>query len=233
MRHLDLFSGIGGFALAARWCGWETVQFVEFDKYCQKVLNKNFPGVPIHGDIKTYSVDNLVNALYNQSPKLNEVIDMANKRKDYDSAVTMYNSGLSISDVADFYGISRQAMWAVLKRRGCIFRDKEKMGPDNHFYRGTKASDKAQNILEKAIQKGIIKRLARCQKCGEAKTFKDGRSGIQAHHYDYNQPLKVQWLCQKCHHEWHKNNKAIPRKEVVPDELSEETAIDIVSGGFP
>lgn len=51
MKHLDLFSGIGGFALAARWMGWETVQFVEIDSYCQKVLNKNFKNVPIHGNI--------------------------------------------------------------------------------------------------------------------------------------------------------------------------------------
>lgn len=54
MKHLDLFSGIGGFALAARWMGWETVQFVEIDSFCQKVLNKNFPNVPIHADIKTF-----------------------------------------------------------------------------------------------------------------------------------------------------------------------------------
>jgi DNA (cytosine-5)-methyltransferase 1 len=55
MKHLDLFSGIGGFALAARWMNWETVQFVEIDKFCQKVLQKNFPNVPIHDDIKTFS----------------------------------------------------------------------------------------------------------------------------------------------------------------------------------
>lgn len=52
MTHLDLFSGIGGFALAARWAGFETVAFVEIDSFCQKVLAKNFPGVPIYGDIK-------------------------------------------------------------------------------------------------------------------------------------------------------------------------------------
>jgi site-specific DNA-cytosine methylase len=40
--HLDLFSGIGGFALAAKWAGFRTVAFVELDKYCQKVLAKNF-----------------------------------------------------------------------------------------------------------------------------------------------------------------------------------------------
>lgn len=53
MKHLDLFSGIGGFALAARWAGIETVAFCEIDKFCHKVLNKNFPGVPIHNDIRT------------------------------------------------------------------------------------------------------------------------------------------------------------------------------------
>jgi DNA (cytosine-5)-methyltransferase 1 len=55
LEHLDLFSGIGGFALAARWMNWKTVQFVEIDSFCQKVLTKNFPNIPIHGDIKTFN----------------------------------------------------------------------------------------------------------------------------------------------------------------------------------
>jgi DNA (cytosine-5)-methyltransferase 1 len=57
--HLDLFSGIGGFALAARWAGLETIQFVEIDSFAQKVLKKNFPGVPIHDDIKTFDATQL------------------------------------------------------------------------------------------------------------------------------------------------------------------------------
>lgn len=52
MRHLDLFSGIGGFALAARWAGIETVAFCEIEEFPRKVLNKNFPGVKIHHDIR-------------------------------------------------------------------------------------------------------------------------------------------------------------------------------------
>lgn len=56
LRHLDLFSGIGGFALAASWTGAiETTQFVEIDPYCQKVLRRHFPGVPIHDDIRTFT----------------------------------------------------------------------------------------------------------------------------------------------------------------------------------
>jgi DNA (cytosine-5)-methyltransferase 1 len=52
MRHLDLFSGIGGFALAARWMGWETVGFCEIDPFCQRVISKHWPGVEIYDDIK-------------------------------------------------------------------------------------------------------------------------------------------------------------------------------------
>jgi DNA (cytosine-5)-methyltransferase 1 len=54
MRLLDLFAGIGGFSLAAHWMGWETVAFVERDDYAQRVLRKNFPGVPIFDDVKTF-----------------------------------------------------------------------------------------------------------------------------------------------------------------------------------
>jgi len=47
MKHLSLFSGIGGIDLAAEWAGFETIAFVEIDKYCQKVLRKHWPDVPI------------------------------------------------------------------------------------------------------------------------------------------------------------------------------------------
>lgn len=54
MRILDLFAGIGGFSLAAHWVGWETAAFVELEKFPQQVLAKNFPNVPIYGDIKEF-----------------------------------------------------------------------------------------------------------------------------------------------------------------------------------
>lgn len=55
MKILDLFAGIGGFSLAAHWMGWETAAFVEWEEYPQKVLKKNFPNVPIYGDIKEFN----------------------------------------------------------------------------------------------------------------------------------------------------------------------------------
>ena len=57
LKVLDLFSGIGGFSYAAERLvgGFETTQFVEINPYCQKVLRKNFPNVPIHDDITTFN----------------------------------------------------------------------------------------------------------------------------------------------------------------------------------
>ena len=52
--HLDLFSGIGGFALAARWNNIQTVGFVEYEDYPRRVLSKQFPGVPLFGDIRDF-----------------------------------------------------------------------------------------------------------------------------------------------------------------------------------
>lgn len=40
--HLDLFSGIGGFAIAALCAGFRTVAFCEIDPYCQAVLKTRF-----------------------------------------------------------------------------------------------------------------------------------------------------------------------------------------------
>lgn len=55
LRLLDLFAGIGGFSYAGEKLGFfRTTRFVEKDAFCQKVLMKNFPDVPIDKDIKTF-----------------------------------------------------------------------------------------------------------------------------------------------------------------------------------
>jgi DNA (cytosine-5)-methyltransferase 1 len=53
LKLLDLFSGIGGFSLGLESTGFfETIAFVEKDKFCQKVLKKNFNNIPIEEDIR-------------------------------------------------------------------------------------------------------------------------------------------------------------------------------------
>jgi DNA (cytosine-5)-methyltransferase 1 len=51
MKHIGLFEGIGGFSLAARWAGWETIAWCEWNDFGQKVLRHHFPKAQGHGDI--------------------------------------------------------------------------------------------------------------------------------------------------------------------------------------
>jgi DNA (cytosine-5)-methyltransferase 1 len=54
MRHGSLFSGIGGFDLAAQWMGWTNVFHTEWNEFGQKVLKHHFPNsISYHDIIKT------------------------------------------------------------------------------------------------------------------------------------------------------------------------------------
>tara|TARA_E500000305_G_scaffold108303_1_gene110361 strand:+ start:646 stop:1533 length:888 start_codon:yes stop_codon:yes gene_type:complete len=63
ITHLDLCSGIGGFALALADSGRRTdrnvrtIAFCEPDKFCKQILNKHWPNVPIYDDVKTFPKD--------------------------------------------------------------------------------------------------------------------------------------------------------------------------------
>lgn len=62
MKMLSLFSGIGGIDLAAQWAGIETVAFCEIEPFCQKVLKKHWPNVPIFEDVKKLGKEALEDA---------------------------------------------------------------------------------------------------------------------------------------------------------------------------
>ena len=58
IKTLSLFAGIGGIDLGLEATGYfETVQFVEYDPYCQHILKRHWPDVPIWGDVKTFDPD--------------------------------------------------------------------------------------------------------------------------------------------------------------------------------
>ncbi len=60
MNVLDLFSGIGGFSLGLeRTGGFETVAFCEIEPYCQAVLRKHWPEVPVYDDVRKLTVGRL------------------------------------------------------------------------------------------------------------------------------------------------------------------------------
>jgi hypothetical protein len=64
MKHGSLFSGIGGFDLAAEWMGWQNIFQVEKDAYCTELLKLRFPNTKQYGDIRNLKVDGDGNLVY-------------------------------------------------------------------------------------------------------------------------------------------------------------------------
>ncbi len=88
MRLLDIFSGIGGFSLAAQWV-WgdelEIVAFCEIDKFCQKVLKKHWPNVTIIEDVRDVTKDIIA---YHEKQ-----IDGGNIRKENEGQIQEFGNG--------------------------------------------------------------------------------------------------------------------------------------------
>lgn len=195
--------------------------FSEYEAAPSRILAHHWPDVPNLGDITQIDW---------------KAMKRAGNRKltpdQVKSAVDMYEMGLSIAPIAEYFGVTRQAMWDLLRRRTAM-RPQKRYGTASHFWRGgAKADGRAHDIVEKAIQAGRLIRPDRCEQCGsDGRKFRDGRHPIQAHHCDYNKPLDVMWLCQPCHHDWHRTNTAVA---ITGGEAKGELSdIDVMTGGFP
>lgn len=80
LKLLDLFSGIGGFSLGLESTGgFETVAFCEIDPFCQKVLNKHWPKVPIYNDIREVNYNGAIDVICGGFPC--QPFSVAGKRK--------------------------------------------------------------------------------------------------------------------------------------------------------
>jgi len=70
MKHIDLFSGIGGFALATEMV-WDNVEhiFCDNDLFAQAVLEKHWPHSKIYGDIKTFTKESFTTDTRDEKPR--------------------------------------------------------------------------------------------------------------------------------------------------------------------
>jgi DNA-cytosine methyltransferase len=57
LRHGSLFTGLGGFDLAASWCGWENVFQVEIDPFCNSILARHFPQTERYLNVKEFEAE--------------------------------------------------------------------------------------------------------------------------------------------------------------------------------
>lgn len=94
----------------------------------------------------------------------------------------------------------------AVKQIGALYREKnkERIRPmhkeyERKYRQRWPLKVKAHEEVAKAIRSGSLAKKP-CEICGDAKS--------EAHHDNYNEPLKVRWLCKTCHTEWHINNKA-------------------------
>lgn len=54
MRHGSLFSGIGGFDLAASWMGWDNIFQCEKDRFCRRILRHYWPDTKLFDDVRGF-----------------------------------------------------------------------------------------------------------------------------------------------------------------------------------
>ena len=65
------------------------------------------------------------------------------------------------------------------------------------IHRPTSAARRAQSLVRYRVDAGNIQRPETCEACGAT-----GR--IEAAHFNYEEPLRVRWLCCSCHRRWDK-----------------------------
>ncbi len=80
----------------------------------------------------------------------------------------------------------------------------------------------AYKALQKAIRDGRVTPLDHCEKCGakEGTILHEGQAPVKitSAHYNYEEPLKVRWLCRICHSAWDHRRQYGP---VTDDPLAE------------
>jgi DNA (cytosine-5)-methyltransferase 1 len=123
MRHGSLFSGIGGFDLAAEWMGWENVFHCEWMEFPRKVLDYYFPNADSHIDIcktdfKKYA--NKIDILTGGFPC--QPFSMAGKRKGTDDERYLWGEMLrAIQEIKPTYVIAENVFGITNIDGGMVF----------------------------------------------------------------------------------------------------------------
>lgn len=104
---------------------------------------------------------------------------MAAKRKDFTAAIVEYEKGSSVQEIADSYGISRQAMWKALVRRGVEMRRAPAL--ESLVWQGKKYSLRQNGYFARTVEE----RKYLHRDIWEAKNGPIP-SGYEVHHIDEN-----------------------------------------------
>jgi DNA (cytosine-5)-methyltransferase 1 len=123
MRHASLFSGIGGFDLAAEWMGWENVFHCEWMEFPRKVLDYYWPGADSYTDIcktdfKKYA--NTIDILTGGFPC--QPFSMAGKRKGTEDERYLWGEMLrAVQEIKPTYVIAENVLGIKSIDGGMVF----------------------------------------------------------------------------------------------------------------
>jgi len=88
-----------------------------------------------------------------------------------------------------------------LRRRFCSMACKYAAATTGRktFRRTVTKARNAQSLLRYHVQAGHIVRPTACEECGAT------NRAIEGAHFNYDEPLRVRWLCVPCHRRWDKS----------------------------
>lgn len=106
-------------------------------------------------------------------------------------------------DVAERAGrLGNNPEWLAKERERCRLKQERyrKLGlaspvtqeTRNRWAEKNKHKIKCEHAAHRAYKRGLIEKPKRCNRCKKKKR-------LEKHHEDYTKPLKVEWLCTKCH----------------------------------
>jgi len=123
MTHGSLFTGIGGFDLAAQWAGFQNVFQCEINPFCQTVLKYHFPDCELFSDIKTtdftkyYGTIDIISGGFPCQP-----FSVAGKRQGTDDDRWLWEEMYrAICEVSPRWVVAENVSGLLTQQRGVVF----------------------------------------------------------------------------------------------------------------
>ncbi|KAA6348683.1 DNA (cytosine-5)-methyltransferase 1 [termite gut metagenome] len=123
MTHASLFSGIGGFEIAAQWAGFQNLFWCEKDDFCQRVLKYHFKESVGYGDITTTDFrewNGKINVLSGGFPC--QPFSLAGKRRGTEDSRFLWEEMLrAVREIQPEWIIAENVLGLLTQENGMVF----------------------------------------------------------------------------------------------------------------